>query len=108
MRKLLINMLTEIARRFPWEIKMALLRGICQESGAFDNAFNILSRLACVCNVSFFRSAGLYGRIESSSTDLSIFASYARTGVWAEEINGNLVEFFRGRSGTYIDVGAHI
>jgi FkbM family methyltransferase len=59
--------------------------------------------------VTGFYANGQYGTIRSSSSDIEIFGTYARTGTWAPHTNSLLCDFFRrAGSGTYLDVGANI
>jgi FkbM family methyltransferase len=67
-----------------------------------------LSELARECGVSGFSIRGDYGFILGSSADRGIVQIYAESGQWAERANRTFVDFFAGRAGTYVDVGANI
>jgi FkbM family methyltransferase len=93
----------------PRQVKMALLKGICAERGAFDNAFGILTELAPACGVAELIVEGEYGAIQSAATDSVVLGTYAKTGRWAHRTNSLLVDFFKkAEHGTYLDVGANI
>jgi FkbM family methyltransferase len=67
-----------------------------------------LVREATRCNIAGFLIDGEWGTFQSSTNDLMILPIYAATGTWAKRTNLELIEFFAGRSGTYLDIGANI
>jgi FkbM family methyltransferase len=67
-----------------------------------------LVREAMNCNIAGFLIDGEWGKFQSSTNDLMILPIYAATGTWAKRTNVELIEFFAGRSGTYLDIGANI
>lgn len=70
--------------------------------------WRMLSRLAPKCGVRAFTVSGRYGEIRASSTDEVIVPEYVETGVWAEDTNLIIREFFGDGGGTYLDIGANI
>jgi FkbM family methyltransferase len=87
-----------IAGRLPEDVKAIALKELASDG---------LHRLAAM-NIESVSVRGKYGLIMQSIDDRIILPFYARTGTWAPEINARLVEFFAGKGGTYIDVGANI
>jgi FkbM family methyltransferase len=67
-----------------------------------------LVRIAPRCGVDTLSVRGSYGVIEGSPRDSTVLGGYSRCGVWARRTNQLLCEFFSGRGGSYIDVGANI
>ena len=59
-------------------------------------------------NIAGFLIDGEWGTFQSSTSDLMILPIYAATGTWAKRTNVELTEFFSGRSGVYLDIGANI
>jgi len=51
---------------------------------------------------------GEYGLVEGSPRDGTVLGGYAMAGTWARRTNQLLCEFFEGRGGQYLDVGANI
>lgn len=67
-----------------------------------------LVREAMHCNIAGFLIDGEWGKFQSSTNDLMILPIYAANGTWAKRTNFELIEFFSGRSGAYLDIGANI
>jgi FkbM family methyltransferase len=87
-----------VAGRLPEDAKATLLKELAGDG---------LHHLAEL-NVEAVSVRGQYGLVTQSIEDRVILPFYARTGTWAPETNARLVEFFAGRGGTYIDIGANI
>jgi FkbM family methyltransferase len=68
----------------------------------------ILTRHAARAKIEGFFVDGEWGRFQSTIEDRMILPIYARTGTWARRTNIELIGFFEGRSGTYLDIGANI
>ncbi len=75
---------------------------------AYLGKWRLLSRLAPKCGVRAITVSGRYGEIRASSTDEVIIPEYVETGVWAEDTNRIIHEFFGDGGGTYLDVGANV
>ncbi len=80
------------------------MRALIEEVG--EDA--LLGRLAMEAGITGFIASGRNGAIQSTSADRRILLEYARIGTWAEQTNQVFVEFFAGRGGTYLDIGANI
>ncbi|MFB9268764.1 FkbM family methyltransferase [Bradyrhizobium erythrophlei] len=70
--------------------------------------FLYVSSLSKPLNIVGLSARGKYGMVSSAPNDLSIFRSYAQSGVWAADLNERLRKFFEGGIGTYLDIGANI
>lgn len=98
-------LLGSMARSLPWGAREAVFASLCERRGPFAS----LSDLAQQLGVETFVVPGKYGRMQSSSKDCSILASYARTGEFAERSNGLLMRFLATpEPSSYIDIGANI
>jgi FkbM family methyltransferase len=67
-----------------------------------------LVRIAPRCAVDTLSVQGSYGVIEGSPRDSTVLGGYSSSGVWAKRTNQILCDFFSGREGRYVDVGANI
>jgi len=102
------------ARSMPPSLMQKLIRRLLRalpedvKTTAFKQlASNRLHHLASM-NIEAVAVRGKLGLVTHSVADCIILPSYAKTGTWAPEINTRLVDFFKGRQGTYIDIGANI
>jgi FkbM family methyltransferase len=68
----------------------------------------VLTRLASALNVRRLVAGGEMGEITSQGGDSAVFVDYLLSGTWARRTNHALLQFFSGRDGIYIDVGANI
>jgi FkbM family methyltransferase len=72
------------------------------------HGFYYLTNLAEKLNVVALSVRGDYGTFVGASTDTAILRRYAETGKWAENTNNLIMQFFDGKAGTYLDIGANI
>ena len=72
------------------------------------HGFYYLGNLAEKLNVVALSVHGDYGTFVGASTDMAILRRYSETGQWAESTNNLIKQFFDGKPGTYLDIGANI
>jgi len=70
--------------------------------------WSALVRIAPRCGVDSVAVQGSYGIFDGSPRDSTVLGGYATAGTWARRTNQLLCEFFAGRGGSYLDVGANI
>jgi FkbM family methyltransferase len=98
------RLIRSMAVRLPSRVSFILLDALSYRHT--DHAW--LVRQAAQINIAGFLVDGEWGLIQSAIGDRMILPIYARTGTWARRTNLELIAFFKGKSGTYIDVGANI
>jgi FkbM family methyltransferase len=72
------------------------------------HGFYYLTKLAEKLNVVALSVRGDYGTFVGASADTAILRRYAETGKWAVSTNNLIKQFFDGKAGTYLDIGANI
>lgn len=99
------SLLARAAASLPWGAREAIFDRLCERKGRYE----ALSAIARTVNVRTFQVAGDYGVIQSSSNDVTVLATYAATGRFADRSNMILKSFFdKHDGGTYLDIGANI
>jgi FkbM family methyltransferase len=105
MKEVAKHFLQSMAVRLPWGARSALLDAL-NSLHSTDRAW--LIRQAAQANIAGFLVDGEWGLIQSAIGDQMILPIYARSGTWARRANLELINFFKGTSGTYLDIGANI
>jgi FkbM family methyltransferase len=105
MKEVAKRLLRSMAVRLPFGASVTLLDALSHRHGT-NHAW--LIRQAAQAKIAGFLVDGEWGLIQSAVDDKMILPIYARTGTWARRTNLELIAFFKGRSGTYIDIGANI
>jgi FkbM family methyltransferase len=67
-----------------------------------------LAEVAAACHLDTVVVRGEYGLVQGSPADSTVLGGYATGGAWARRTNRLLCDFFEGRGGQYLDVGANI
>ena len=104
MKRAARRVLKSVAHRLPTRLQGVLVEQFCEDV----SPWRVLGQVAPRCHLTSVKVSGAYGTIQSAPTDHHILRVYAETGYWARRTNDTLLEFFRGRRGRYIDVGANI
>ena len=99
------RVLQSMVMRLPPGARLAALDALAERMGMDQR---VLTRQAARANIGGFLVEGEWGRFQSAIEDQMILPIYARSGTWARRTNVELIAFFEGRSGTYIDAGANI
>jgi FkbM family methyltransferase len=88
----------------PWGLRRSVLQHLIQREGE-DTVF---VELATRIGFSAGCVEGSSGWIEGDIRDTGVLFGYARQKAWAEGVVQYFVDFFQGRGGTYLDIGANI
>lgn len=105
MKSLLKQALRYGVVRMPWGAREAIFDALYAQAGG-DQA--MLARIAQKFGITAITTTGRYGDIRSNIGDTCLFPIYAKSGQWARGTNDHLIDFFAGRGGTYIDIGANV
>lgn len=108
-------------RMIPYAVRKRLLSALMREmweevaSGPLGERIRLessgrqaLAESARAVGIDGFLAKGKWGTFQSSARDTVMLPIYAETGVWEAGCNQLLIDFFAGKAGTYIDIGANI
>lgn len=98
------RILRSATRRLPWGARMTILDALVQNIGVQDAR----ARFMAEHNIKGVLIEGEWGLFQGRATDSIILPIYGSSGTWANRTNRELIAFFEGRGGTYLDIGANI
>lgn len=109
MKQIVFSAIGSIGKRLPVKLLHVLVKGFLEDQRLIDRYGSLyLAALASKLKIVSVAADGEYGVMSSAPNDFTILRRYAQNREWAADVNARLISFFRGRSGTYLDIGANI
>jgi FkbM family methyltransferase len=109
MKKTILNIFGFLGSLLPNRISHLIVKAIFRNKRLVSlNGMQYVSEIASQLNIVSISVIGKYGVFSGAPNDSAVLSSYARNGEWAAKTNGAIKDFFAGRQGTYVDIGANI
>lgn len=104
MKQLIKSIIYRLMYHAPWGVRDAALDAIADRMGYGELSRRVFPRL----HITEIGVSGDYGVICSAANDRLVLPEYGRTGTFEKVVVREILDYFDGQAGTYLDIGANI